>query len=148
MKPWEFTDRWPACLAVLLVVAVGSAVDASAANLSLAFLSGSSDDREPGSPPQPSLTAFDGRWTFTSAGCKNTGSIAATIKQGRIIVRGGSGQVNPDGTLHSVGAGGGMTLVAEGHLDQEAGSGTFDRSDGCSGTWIVYLDKSSAGAHA
>jgi hypothetical protein len=137
MKPWEFTARLPACLAALLVVAAGSAVDASAANLSLAFLSGTSDDREPGSPPQPSLAVFDGRWTFTSAGCKNTGSIAATIKQGRIIVRGGSGQVNPDGTLHSVGGGGGMTLTAEGHMDLETGSGTFDRSDGCSGTWIA-----------
>jgi hypothetical protein len=59
------------------------------------------------------------------------------IKQGRVIVRGGGGRVEPDGTLHTVGAGGGMTLVAEGHLDQEAGSGTFDRSDGCSGTWIA-----------
>ncbi len=137
MKLGEFIAGWPARLAALLLVAIGSAADASAANIRLAFLSGAKDDHQTGAPPQPSPAAFDGRWIFTSAGCKNTGSLAATIKQGRIIVRGGSGQVTPDGTLHSVGAGGGMTLTAEGHLDLETGSGTFDRSDGCSGTWIA-----------
>ena len=137
MKLGEFTAGWAARLAALLVVAAGPASDARATNLHLAFLSGSKDDHQTGAPPQPSPTAFDGRWIFTSAGCKNTGSLPATIKQGRIIVRGGSGQVSPDGTLHSIGAGGGMTLTAEGHLDLETGSGTFDRSDGCSGTWIA-----------
>jgi hypothetical protein len=38
---------------------------------------------------------------------------------GKIIVRGGSGQVDPDGTLHSVGAGNGMTLTAVGTPDLE-----------------------------
>jgi hypothetical protein len=137
MKLGEFKAGWPVRLAALLVVAAGPAVEASAANLRLAFLSGAKDDRQTSAPMLPSPTAFDGRWTFTSAGCKNTGSLPATIKQGRIIIRGGSGQVSPDGTLHSVGAGGGMTLTAEGHLDLETGSGTFDRSDGCSGTWIA-----------
>jgi hypothetical protein len=122
---------------LLVVVGAGLAVDASAANLSLAFLSGSNDDRQPGVPRPSNLDAFDGRWTFTSAGCKYTGTLHATIKLGRVIVRGGGGRVEPDGTLHTVGAGGGMTLVAQGHLNQEAGSGTFDRSDGCSGTWIA-----------
>jgi hypothetical protein len=137
MKSGEFIAGWPARLVTLLVVATGPAVDASAANLRLAFLSGAKDDHQTSAPPEPSPTAFDGRWIFTSAGCKNTGSLPATIRQGRIIVRGGSGQVAPDGTLHSVGAGGGMTLTAEGRLDLESGSGTFDRSDGCSGTWIA-----------
>jgi hypothetical protein len=105
----------------------------------LAFLSEPDRDHQPGGTmaPQPDVRAFDGRWIFTSAGCTNTGSLAAIIKGGRIIVRGGGGQVSPDGTLHSVGAGGGMTLTAEGHLYGDAGSGTFDRSDGCSGSWIA-----------
>ena len=137
MKLCEFTTRLPVRLAAVLVIAGGSAADASAANLSLAFLSGSNDDHQPGVPLQSNLNAFDGRWTFTSAGCKYTGTLQATIKQGRVIVRGGGGRVEPDGTLHTVGGGGGMTLMAEGHLDQEAGSGTFDRSDGCSGTWVA-----------
>ncbi len=86
-------------------------------------------------PPDDSRN-FDGRWTFTSAGCPHTGSLPALISGGRIIVRGGSGQVDPDGTLHSVGAGG-MTLTAEGRLMGNTGSGTFNRSDGCIGTWIA-----------
>jgi hypothetical protein len=81
--------------------------------------------------------SFDGAWTFTSAGCRRTGSLPAMITRGKIIVKGGSGQVDPDGTLHSVGAGGGMTLTAEGRLSGNTGSGTFSRSDGCVGTWIA-----------
>lgn len=105
----------------------------------LAFLSEPDRDYQPGGTMalQPDVRAFDGRWIFTSAGCTNTGSLAAIIKGGRIIVRGGGGQVSPDGTLHSVGAGGGLTLTAEGRLYGDAGSGTFDRSDGCSGSWIA-----------
>jgi hypothetical protein len=129
-KLWEITTRLLVCLMTLPLVAVHSRAGA----LSLAFLSGDNQDPHPGT--RSSLEAFDGRWTFTSAGCTNTGSIGATIRHGRIIVRDGSGKVDPDGTLHSVGAGGGMTLTAVGHLDGETGSGTFDRSDGCSGTWI------------
>jgi hypothetical protein len=110
------------------------------ANGQLAFLSEPDANHQPAEvapAPAPDRTAFDGRWAFTSAGCPNTGSLNAIIKQGRIIVRGGSGQVSPDGTLHSVGAGGGMTLTAEGRLSGEMGPGTFDRSDGCSGNWIA-----------
>jgi len=51
--------------------------------------------------------------------------------------QGGSGQVDPDGTLHSVGAGNGMTLTAAGQLSGNTGSGTFNRSDGCVGHWIA-----------
>jgi hypothetical protein len=120
------------CLFAFAAVPLMEAVPAGAVHL--AFLSGASEVQRP--VPQQSADAFDGRWTFTSAGCTNTGSIGAVIKHGRIIVRGGGGHVDPDGTLHSVGAGGGLTLTAEGHLDGESGSGTFDRSDGCSGTWI------------
>ena len=50
--------------------------------------------------------------------------------------RGGGGNVTPDGITHTVGAGNGMTLTAEGRLSGDSGSGTYDRSDGCSGTWI------------
>jgi hypothetical protein len=106
----------------------------------LAFLSTSPDDETPADTtpaPENSTRAFDGRWTFTGAGCPNTGSVNAVIKSGTIIVKGGAGHVGADGTLHSVGAGGGMTLTAEGHLSADMGSGTFDRSDGCSGTWIA-----------
>lgn len=87
--------------------------------------------------PEQNGTDFDGRWIFTSAGCSHTGSLPATIRKGKIIVKGGAGTVGPDGTLHSVGAGGGMTLTAVGQLSGNNGSGTFNRSDGCVGTWIA-----------
>ena len=103
-----------------------------------AFLSGDSAN-EPAKavPASPTTDAFDGRWTFTSAGCRYTGSLPATIKHGKVMVRGGAGQVDPDGFIQTVGAGGGMTLTAQGRLDGETGSGTFARSDGCVGTWIA-----------
>ena len=104
----------------------------------MAFLSGDNGSSEATSAPSTAETdAFDGRWTFTSAGCRYTGSIGAVIKHGRVIVRGGGGQVDPDGAIHTVGAGGGMTLTAEGRLAGDTGSGTFNRSDGCLGTWIA-----------
>jgi hypothetical protein len=87
-------------------------------------------------PPQDN-TSFDGAWIFTSGGCTRTGSLPARIRRGKIIIRGGSGFVDADGTLHSVGAGGGMTLTAVGQLSGNTGSGTFNRSDGCIGTWIA-----------
>ena len=110
----------------------------------MAFLSEPRDDQsEPpaeapaGAPSPEGNTGFDGRWIFTSAGCTRTGSLLATIRRGKIIVRGGSGTVSPDGRLHSVGAGRGMTLTAVGTLSGGTGSGTFNRSDGCVGSWIA-----------
>jgi hypothetical protein len=107
----------------------------------LAFLSKhrdeSSAEEAARATPEQGGTDFDGRWIFTSAGCPHTGSLPATIRNGKIIVRGGGGLVSPDGTLHSVGAGGGMTLTAVGQLSGNNGSGTFNRSDGCVGTWIA-----------
>jgi hypothetical protein len=109
----------------------------------MAFLSENRDEPvqplEEAPPPSPQQDSrnFDGAWTFTSAGCPHTGSLPAMITGGKIVVKGGSGQVDPDGTLHSVGAGGGMTLTAVGRLLGNTGSGTFSRSDGCVGNWIA-----------
>jgi hypothetical protein len=108
---------------------------------SIAFLSEPADERPaeetPRLTPQQGNTNFDGAWIFTSAGCRHTGSLPAMITGGKIIIRGGSGQVDPDGTLHSVGAGNGMTLTAVGRLSGSTGAGTFNRSDGCVGSWIA-----------
>jgi hypothetical protein len=95
------------------------------------------DEDMPRATPEEDNKSFDGAWTFTSAGCRHTGSLVALIIDGKIVVRGGSGQVNPDGTLHSVGAGNGMTLSAVGRLSGNTGAGTFNRSDGCVGSWIA-----------
>jgi hypothetical protein len=109
----------------------------------ISFLSEPRDETSPSAQessnraPQEDRNSYDGAWTFTSAGCPHTGSLPAMIRGGKIIVRGGSGQVDPDGTLHSVGAGNGMTLTAVGRLLGNTGSGTFNRSDGCVGSWIA-----------
>jgi hypothetical protein len=137
------------CCAVLLLALLP--VDARARSCAaatgmdrskIAFLSGPRDEAAPSEEiaprfPTENSTSFDGAWTFTSAGCRYTGSVHARIIGGKIIVKGGSGQVDPDGTLHSVGAGGGMTLTAVGRLSGNTGAGTFDRSDGCLGRWIA-----------
>jgi hypothetical protein len=118
--------------------------DTEAGAIKLSFLSRPADEtrQQPAaetlpSVPQPENKSFDGVWTFTSAGCPYTGSLPARIVDGKIFVRGGSGQVDPDGTLHSVGAGNGMTLTAVGQLSGNTGSGTFNRSDGCIGRWVA-----------
>jgi hypothetical protein len=117
--------------------------DAGGVHSKLSFLSEPRDETKrpaeemPRAAPQEDNTNFDGAWTFTSAGCRHTGSLPAMIVGGKIIIKGGSGQVDPDGTLHSVGAGGGMTLTAVGRLSGTTGSGTFNRSDGCIGRWIA-----------
>jgi len=117
--------------------------DAGIGNIKMAFLSAPRDEAKqpaeetPRAMPQEDNRNFDGAWIFTSAGCPYTGSLPAMIASGRILIRGGSGQVDPDGTLRSVGAGNGMTLTAAGRLSGSTGAGTFSRSDGCVGSWIA-----------
>jgi hypothetical protein len=103
-------------------------------------LSGPRND-EAERPTEEGRGGFDGAWTFTSAGCSHTGTLPAVITDGRIFNKGGSGQVDPDGTLHSVGAGNGMTLTAVGQLSGNMGAGTFNRSDGCVGSWIAIKQR-------
>jgi hypothetical protein len=118
--------------------------DAGIGNIRMAFLSAPRDEAKqppeetPRAMPREDNRNFDGAWIFTSAGCPYTGSLPAMIAGGRILIRGGSGQVDPDGTLRSVGAGNGMTLTAAGRLSGNTGAGTFSRSDGCVGNWIAF----------
>src|SRR5271154_1503885 len=78
----------------------------------MAFLSDSEKDQPPIADfptftAPPASNPFDGRWTFTGGGCKGAGSVSAIIKDGKVIVRGGGGQVTPEGIIHTVGAGNG-----------------------------------------
>ncbi len=120
--------------------------DATPKDTRLSFLSRPGDpDAKPERPveepprtmPQDDSRNFDGQWVFTGSGCPNAGSVSAKIIGGKIFVKGGGGQVDPDGTLHSVGAGNGITLTAVGQLSGSTGSGTFTQSDGCIGHWIA-----------
>jgi outer membrane protein assembly factor BamB len=85
------------------------------------------EETPPAASPEDNRN-FDGIWAFTSAGCRYIGSIPAKIIGGKIVVRYGSGQVDPDGSLHSIDAGNGITLTAAGQLSGNTGSGTFNRS--------------------
>jgi hypothetical protein len=143
MKGQTLIAERSACLAALLVLTplLLGATAYRSNEAQLAFLSNSEKDQPPVAdvptfPPPPDANAFDGRWRFTGAGCRGAGSVSAVIKGGKVIVRGGGGNVTPDGIIHTVGAGNRLTLTAEGRLSGDSGSGTYDRSDGCSGTWI------------
>ena len=139
-----FIARQSARLAAPIIAALIllNATASHSSETQLAFLSNSEKNQQPvidipSFPPPSEANPFDGRWIFTGGGCRRAGSVSAVIKGGKVIVRGGGGNVNPDGTIHTVGAGNGLTLTAEGRLSGDTGSGTYDRSDGCSGTWVA-----------
>jgi hypothetical protein len=140
MKGWNFVATSGLAAIPLFTLTAFSATAAPPGKIQLAYLSKSEKAQQPGvetpALPSPEANPFDGRWIFTGAGCRGAGSVIATIKNGKVIVRGGGGNVTPDGIIHTVGAGNGLTLTAEGRLSGDTGSGTYDRSDGCSGTWI------------
>jgi hypothetical protein len=143
MEGWAFVATQSARLVTVLFLAPAllGATAYRPNEIRLAFLSDPEKARQPAVdvpilPPAPDANPFDGRWIFTGAGCRGAGSVSAVIKAGKVIVRGGGGNVTPDGIIHTVGAGNGMTLTAKGRLSGDSDSGTYDRSDGCSGTWI------------
>jgi hypothetical protein len=54
------------------------------------------DEEMPRATLEDDNKSFDGAWTFASAGCRHTGSLVAVIVDGKIVARGGSGQVDPE----------------------------------------------------
>jgi hypothetical protein len=78
---------------------------------------------------------FDGAWVVVSIGCGGSSTGAVVVTSGRIIGEGLTGTVSPNGAARSVGNYNGVTVISSGHVSGRSGSGTFRRSDGCSGTW-------------
>jgi hypothetical protein len=78
---------------------------------------------------------FDGAWVVVSVGCGGSSTSAVMVTSGKIIGDGLSGRVSPSGAASSVGHYNGVTVISSGHVSGRSGSGTFRRSDGCSGTW-------------
>ncbi|WP_454629067.1 hypothetical protein [Bradyrhizobium cenepequi] len=78
---------------------------------------------------------FDGAWVVVSVGCGGSSTTAVVVTSGRIIGEGLTGTVSPSGASRSVGNYNGITVISTGHASSRSGSGTFRRSDGCSGTW-------------
>jgi hypothetical protein len=79
--------------------------------------------------------SFDGAWVVNSIGCGGTSAGAVVVTSGRIIGEGVTGPVSPNGAARSVGNYNGIRVISSGHVSGRSGSGTFRRSDGCSGTW-------------
>jgi hypothetical protein len=57
---------------------------------------------------------------------------AVVVSSGKIIGEGLSGRVGPNGAAGNYN---GITVFSSGHVSGRSGSGTFKRSDGCTGTW-------------
>ena len=79
---------------------------------------------------------FDGAWVARSIGCGNATE--------RFVISGGnlsgdlsSGQVSLNGSTKSGGSASGLSWSSSGRFSGRSGSGTFRRSDGCSGTWTA-----------
>ena len=79
--------------------------------------------------------SFDGAWMVVSVGCGGTTSGAVVVSSGKVIGQGVTGTVSPSGAVSTFGQGDGVTFTGSGRLSSRSGSGSFRRSDGCSGTW-------------
>jgi hypothetical protein len=79
--------------------------------------------------------SFDGAWIVTSVGCGGSTSGAVVVSSGRVIGEGVTGTVSPSGSVSTRGQGQGVTFTGAGRLSGRSGSGTWQRSDGCGGTW-------------
>ena len=80
---------------------------------------------------------FDGTWSVSAAGpCSGAGTSQVMISGGRIMGQnGGSGHVTPGGSVSTVGVVNGVTVVGEGRISGQFGSGIYRQSDGCSSSW-------------
>jgi hypothetical protein len=89
-----------------------------------------------------SVGVFDGAWAVLIIGgpaCQGTVAGAVVISSGRIIGDGiSSGRVSPNGSTYTAGATKeGLTYTTSGRLSGRSGSGSFRRSDGCTGRWTA-----------
>lgn len=82
--------------------------------------------------------SVDGAWAVVSVGqgC-GTGSEAVVITSGRIIGQFTNGHVSPSGAATGAGASNGVSWTSTGRFAGRRGSGTFRRSDGCTGSWTA-----------
>jgi len=93
---------------------------------------------EPRRAPQRSGGSgnLDGAWVLTSVGATCAGSTdTVVITSGKLVGQYGTGQVSPNGAVSGTGAAGGLSWTMSGRFSGRSGSGTFRRSDGCTGSW-------------
>ena len=81
---------------------------------------------------------YDGAWAIFIAGCGGTANTAVVITSGRIVGQNLSGRVGPNGSSTSVATdSNGLTWNSSGRFSSRTGSGSFRRSDGCTGSWTA-----------
>ena len=87
---------------------------------------------------RPSGSSFDGIWSVTnSPGCGLARRSAVEVVRGRISGPGLSGRVDPSGSVRTVAHGGGLSVIGTGPASPTSGSGTYEVSNGCTGTWTA-----------
>ena len=81
---------------------------------------------------------FDGAWVAVAVGSPCGSSTERfVISGGRISGELSSGQVSPNGATRSGGSVSGLSWTSSGRFSGRSGSGSFVRSDGCSGRWTA-----------
>lgn len=81
---------------------------------------------------------FDGAWVARSVGTPCGASTERfVINGGRIVGELSSGRVSPNGSTRSGGSVSGLSWNSSGRFSGRRGSGTFVRSDGCTGRWTA-----------
>ena len=83
--------------------------------------------------------SFDGTWAVASSGnpCGSS-RMSLGLSSGRIVSPAGfAGSVSGGGSFHGQYATGSVTGTFNGHLSSSSGSGSFRRSDGCSGSFSM-----------
>jgi hypothetical protein len=81
---------------------------------------------------------FDGTWVAVSMGTPcGSATERFVISGGRITGDWSSGQVSPNGASRGQGSAGGVSWTSSGRMTANSGSGSFVRSDGCTGRWTA-----------
>ena len=81
---------------------------------------------------------FDGTWVSVAVGTPcGSASERFVISGGRISGELSSGSVSPNGATRSGGSVQGLSWTSTGRFSGRTGSGSFVRSDGCTGRWTA-----------
>ena len=81
---------------------------------------------------------FDGTWVSVAVGTPcGSASERFVISGGRISGELSSGSVSPNGATRSGGSAQGLSWTSTGRFSGRTGSGSFKRSDGCTGRWTA-----------
>jgi hypothetical protein len=82
--------------------------------------------------------SFDGIWAVASSpGCGLVARSAVQVTRNRISGDSVSGTIDAAGNVRTVSYGGGLSVISKGRVSGTTGSGTYEVSNGCTGTWAA-----------